>query len=82
MKQQDIAMLLVIIFIAGVTSFIVSSKFITPSDKKLTAEVVTPITTEFTLPESRHINSQSINPTVRIEIAPNSNQQPFVNDNN
>jgi hypothetical protein len=80
MKQQDIAVLIIIVFIAGIASFFVSSKVVTPNSKKLSAEVVTPITTDFQLPEKRHFNEQSINPTVRIEIAPNTNPQPFANE--
>jgi len=82
MKQQDVAILLVVVFVAGVLTFFVSSKFITPSNSKLTAETVTPITTEFILPDAKNFNDQSINPTVRIEIAPNANPQPFVNETN
>jgi hypothetical protein len=82
MKQQDIAILIIIVFIAGVASLFITSKFINPSTSKLSAETVAPITPEFVLPEARHINSESINPTVRIEIAPNTNPQPFVNDSN
>ncbi len=77
MKQQDLAALIAIVFIAGVFSFIVTSKFITPSDQKETAQVVTPITSEFPLPSNEVFNVNAINPTVRIEIAPNNNNQPF-----
>lgn len=77
MKQQDIAALVAIVFIAGIFSFIVSSKFITPSDKKLEAQIVKPITAEFPLPSSKVFNTNAVNPTVRIQIAPNNNNQPF-----
>ncbi len=77
MKQQDIAALIAIVVFAGVFSFIISSKFITPSDQKETAQVVTPITADFPLPSNEVFNTNAINPTVRIEIAPNSNNQPF-----
>lgn len=77
MKQQDIAVLIIIVFIAGVASFFVTNMFITPSDAKESAETVAPITSEFILPDSEYFNVNSINPTVPIEIAPNSNGQPF-----
>ncbi len=77
MKQQDIATILVIVFVAGIFSFIVSSKFITPSNEKLTAETVSAITPEFPLPDNKVFNSQAINPTVRIQIAPNEDGRPF-----
>lgn len=77
MKQQDIAALVAIVFFAGVFSFFISSKFITPSDQKITAQVVKPITSEFPLPSSDIFNTNAVNPAVRIEIAPNNNNQPF-----
>lgn len=77
MKQQDIAALIAIVFFAGIFSFIISGKFITPSDKQETAQVVAPITSDFPLPSSEIFNVNAINPTVRIEIAPNTNSQPF-----
>lgn len=77
MKQQDIAALVAIVFIAGIFSFIVSNKFITPTDKKLTAQVVEPITSDLILPPSDVFNTNAFNPTVQIEIGPNNNNQPF-----
>lgn len=80
MKQQDIAIVIVIVFFAGIFSFIVSSKFITPSNEKLTAETVGPIDSNFTVPDNSMFNAEAINPTVRIEIAPGDNGQPFSNE--
>lgn len=77
MKQQDIATVIVIVFITGVFSLIVASKFITPSNEKLSAETVSAITPDFQLPDDSVFNSEAINPTVKIEIAPGQNQQPF-----
>lgn len=77
MKQQDIAVILIIVFIAGVFAFIMSSKFITPSNEKRTAEKVSAITSDFPLPDESVFNKDAINPTVRIQIAPNDNDQPF-----
>ncbi len=77
MKQQDAAVVIAIVFLAGIFSFFISATFITPSDKKLTTEVVSPITTDFQLPSSEVFNTEAINPTVRIEIAPTNNNQPF-----
>lgn len=77
MKQQDIAALIGIVFFAVIFSFIISSKFITPSDAKESAQIVTSITSDFPMPSSDVFNTSAINPTVRIEIAPNNNNQPF-----
>lgn len=79
MKQQDVAILIIIVFITGVFSFIVGNKFVTPSDKKEKVEVVTPISKDFNAGNVNNINENSINPTVKIEIAPNNNTQPFIN---
>jgi hypothetical protein len=81
MKQQDIAVIIVIIFFAGIFSFLVSNKFISPSDKKLNAEVVEEIQSDLMVPDKTVFNAEAINPTVRIQIAPSSNAQPFNNSN-
>lgn len=77
MKQQDIAAVIGIVFFAGVISFVITNKFIAPSSEKLQAQVVKPITTEFSVPDNKVFNDQAINPTKLIEIAPNSNNAPF-----
>lgn len=79
MKQQDIAVVIIIVFFAGIFSFVITNKFVAPSNKKLEAQVVEPITSEFTVPDSKVFNSEAINPTKLIEIAPNANNQPFAN---
>ena len=75
MKQQDIAVVIIIVFFAGIFSFFISSKLIKTNVK--TAEVVTPIVSDFPLPDKKIFNSDAVNPTVRIEIAPGDNNQPF-----
>lgn len=80
MKQQDIAILIIIVFFAGIFAFVISSKFVTPSNQKLTAETVAPITSEFTLPSDKIFNINAINPTAHVEVGSNENDQPFVND--
>lgn len=80
MKQQDIAILILIFGIAGVASFFVVGKFIAPSNVKLEAETVKPITAEFQIPDNKYFNDQSYNPTVRIDIAPVTNPTPFTNE--
>ena len=81
MKQKDIVIIVVIIFFSGIFAFVISSQFlISPDNKKLKAEVVTPINSEFTLPDKKNFNVDAINPTKLIEIAPNDNNQPFANE--
>jgi hypothetical protein len=78
MKQKDIALILVIVFLSGVISFILSNKFISPPDHKEKAAKVEPITAEFIQPNTKYFNDQSINPTRTITIGDNNdNKQPI-----
>ncbi len=79
MKQQDIAAVILIVGMVAVFSFVLSGKFITSGGKDKTAEVVSPIQPEFPLPSRDVFNIEAENPTVRIEIAPHTNPQPFTN---
>lgn len=80
MKQQDIAVVIIVVFVAGVFSFVLSSKFIVGGNEKLMAETVAPVTPEFVVPDSKVFNAEAINPTVKIEIKPGDNNQPFTDE--
>ncbi len=79
MKQKDIALIIVIAFISGVVSFVLSNKlFVTPSNRQQQVEVVDPINASFNLPSKKYFNSSSINPTQTPTInGNNNNQNPF-----
>lgn len=77
MKQQDIAIVIIIVFFAGIFSFFLSGKFIKPSSDLKQAETVSAITPEFLIPDSEYFNDQSINPTRTIEIGNTNNPNPF-----
>jgi len=77
MKQQDIAALIGIVVFTGALTYFVTTSYITPKNERLKAEIVSEIKSEFPLPSNIQFNDQSINPTRRIEIAPNNNDQPF-----
>jgi predicted metalloendopeptidase len=77
MKQQDIAIVLIIVFVAGLGTFFLAGKFVSPDSAKQTAETVTAIDPNFTLPDSKYFSTNSINPTLKIEIAPGDNKNPF-----
>ncbi len=78
MKQKDITLIIIVVFISGVISFILSNMLITsPENRKEQVEVVEPITAEFTKPDERYFNANSINPTQLIQIGNQDNQQPF-----
>jgi hypothetical protein len=77
MKQKDIALIIVIVFVSGVASFIISNNFISPPEHTEEAAVVEPITTEFDEPSERYFNAESINPTQMIQIQEGQNPDPF-----
>lgn len=78
MKQKDIALILVIVFISAVLSLVVSRfMFSSPQSREQTAEKVDVITAEFTQPSRRYFNVESVNPTQQIQIGNNNNPNPF-----
>lgn len=77
MKQKDIALIIIIVFVSGVLSFFVSNKFISPPKHDLKAAKVEAITSDFNEPSDRHFNDKSVNPTQLIRIDGNANQSPF-----
>ena len=78
MKQKDIAMILVVVFISGVLALVLSNMFFSSEeDKKQKAEVVDVITADFPVPPSKYFNSDSVDPTQLIQIGESNNTTPF-----
>jgi hypothetical protein len=78
MKQKDIAVLLIIIFIAGAISFVVAGDlFSNSADTHQKAPVVDVINPDFPLPSAKYFNSNSIDPTQLIVIGNSNNTNPF-----
>ena len=78
MKQKDIALILVLVFISGVISFVISGWiFARPADREQKAEVVDIITSEFTSPNTKYFNNRAVNPTQLIKIGDSNNPNPF-----
>jgi hypothetical protein len=78
MKQKDIGVIAVIVFISAIISLFVSkSVFVTPKTRQQEVEVVQPITANFPQPDKRFFNSSSIDPTQLIQISQNNNTNPF-----
>lgn len=78
MKQKDVVLIIVILFISGVMSFLISNVlFSSPEGRSAEVEVVEAITTEFNKPDDRFFNANSINPTQLIQIGDQDNLQPF-----
>lgn len=78
MKQKDIALIIIIAFIAGLISYFVSGAlFAKPSEMKTEVEIVEAISADFPPTDQRYFNKDSINPTQLIQIGNQNNQQPF-----
>jgi hypothetical protein len=77
MKQQDIALIIVIAAISATISFVVSDMiFITPSNRQQKIEVVDAISPSFQRPSTKYFNSNSIDPTQNTTLGGN-NTNPF-----
>ncbi len=78
MKQKDLAMILIMVFISVVAAIVVSKWiFASPKNQQQTAEVVDVISSDFSPPSTKYFNADSVNPTQQIEIGGNSNPNPF-----
>lgn len=77
MKKKDLILIIVVVFVAGIFSFIISNFLIAGGSKQLEAETVQKISSEFQPPDKNVFNDQAINPTKLIEIGNNNNQKPF-----
>ncbi len=78
MKQKDIALIILIVAIAGLFSFFISKQlFASPKNRQQEVEVVQPITADFPKPDSRYFNNRAFDPTQTITIGENANPDPF-----
>ncbi len=77
MKQQDVALIIVIAAISATISFVASDLiFVTPANRHQKVEVVDVITPSFRQPSSKYFNSNSIDPTQNTALG-GSNTNPF-----
>lgn len=78
MKQKDLALIAVVVFISIVFSLVIS-KFViaTPENRQQEVEVVQPISGEFQSPDKRYFNNTAFDPTEQITIGENANPNPF-----
>jgi len=78
MKQKDIVLIIVIVFISAVVSLFVSKAlFVPPKNRQQQVEVVQPITADFPKPDGQFFNAQANDPTQLITIGQNANNDPF-----
>lgn len=80
MKQKDIALLIIVVFVAAVASFFLSGLLFSTNNLKEDVETVEPISAEFQKPDERVFNADAINPTQLIRIGGGGNEQPFNNE--
>ena len=81
MKQKDLALIIVIVFISAVSSLLLFNLVInSPNKRRQEVEVVEPITEEFKQASEKYFNETSINPTQLIQIGENQNQSPFTDN--
>lgn len=78
MKQKDIALIIVVVFLSGVIALLFSKLVIaSPSKRKDKVEVVDAITSEFNAPDNKYFNVQAVDPTQLIQIGDSLNPKPF-----
>ena len=78
MKQKDLILIIVVVFVSAVIGFVVSGLlFASPQNRQQTAEKVDVITAEFIQPSSEYFNAEAVNPTQQIQIGSNTNPNPF-----
>jgi ABC-type maltose transport system permease subunit len=77
MKQKDIAVIAVIVFMSAIFAFIVTSSLFGGKKIQQTAEVVQPISADFPEPDAHYFNAKSIDPTKTITIGKSTNTDPF-----
>ncbi len=78
MKQKDLALIIVVVFLSGVLSLTLTKYlFASPKDRQEKVEVVQPISADFKSPPEQYFNTNSIDPTQIITIGGSNNNQPF-----
>lgn len=78
MKQKDLPLILVMVFISAVVAFVISRwLFASPQNREQTAEKVDVIGAEFNPPSRKYFNAESVNPTQQIQIGGSTNPNPF-----
>lgn len=78
MKQKDIALVVMVVFVSAVFSLALSKAiFGSPQKRQQKVEVVDPISADFSQPDPRYFNSKSVDPTQLIQIGNSKNSNPF-----
>jgi hypothetical protein len=82
MKQKDVALIILIAGISAIASYYISGKiFVPPKNRQQTVEVVSPISSTFSTPDSKYFNSKSIDPAQPLTLSSSSNTPSNANGN-
>lgn len=78
MKQKDIALISIIVFISAIISLFVSQAvFSAPSSRQQQVELVQPIDSNFPTQTNSAYFNNGFDPTQLIQVSPNNNSNPF-----
>lgn len=78
MKSKDWQLVgMVVVVVAVITFAIATLLFGGKNTKVLKVEVVSPISSDFPLPNTKYFNEDSLNPTLEIKIGEDGNTTPF-----
>ena len=79
MKKNEIAILVLIVGVAGLASYFIVGSLVSGSKPKpITIDKAEPISSQVSQPdEALFKNPNAFNPTIKINIGNQSNQQPF-----
>lgn len=77
MKQKDIAVIVVIVFMSAIFSFVITSALFGGKKVAQSAEVVQPISSNFPPPDKHYFNKDAYDPTQLITIGNGANTDPF-----
>jgi hypothetical protein len=78
MKQKDLPIIIVVVFISAVLSFFASRLlFASASSRQQQVDVAQPISATFPTPDSSYFNSNAVDPTQLIQVGTNNNTNPF-----
>lgn len=78
MKQKDIALIVIVVFVSALISLFASKAlFAPPKNRQQKVEVVQPISAQINKPDSRYFNGQAFDPAQSITTGGNANPDPF-----
>jgi hypothetical protein len=78
MKQKDLPIIIIVVFISAVLSFFVSKAlFASGSSHQQQVDIAQSISATFPAPDATYFNSSAVDPTQLIQVGTNNNTNPF-----